>query len=100
MNASRSNSKQRLTRHFRHVVLAALLLFQIGYASHLDEHTIGEKGDSCEFCIQLEKNSNAVAADPAASPPTTLKHTLPTADIDRIGCQYVASFRARAPPSV
>ncbi len=99
MNADRSIRRQCRTHLLGYAVLMALLLFQVGYASHLDEHAIGEKVDNCELCIQLENNSNAVTAEPAASPPTTLKYTLPAADIDRIRYRYVASFRARAPPS-
>lgn len=100
MNVSRSTSTQRRTRLFGYAVLVSLLLFQVGYASHLDEHGIGEKVDNCELCIQLESNKNALAAEPGVIASTPTEYVRPAAGLDRAGYQYAATCRARAPPSV
>ncbi len=100
MNAGQSIRTQRRTRLFGYAVLAALLLIQVGYANHHDEHAIGDTVESCELCIQLENNGNALAAEPAAFTPDTRKDALPTTDLYRNGHQYLPTCRARAPPSV
>ena len=100
MDTSRSIQKQRRTTLFGYAVLVSLLLFQVGYASHLDEHAIGEKVDSCELCIKLDNQDDTVATVPAEFAPAPRKESLPDAEIDRTGYQCVATYGARAPPSV
>ena len=100
MNVQALNHRQRLTRCLGHAVLVALLLFQVGYASHLDEHAIGDTVESCEYCLQLDNQDDSIAPGPAPFALTPRKDALPAAGLYRIGHQYLPTCRARAPPSV
>ena len=100
MNANRQIRRERRTHLLGYAVLAALLLLQVGYASHLDEHGVGETVDDCELCLQLENNKNALAAEPAALASAPQEYLQPAAGTDRAAHQNTASCRARAPPSV
>ncbi len=100
MNANRPIRNERRMHLLGYAVLVALLLLQVGYASHFDEHSAGETVDDCELCLQLENNKNPLAAEPAALASTPQEYVRPAAGPDRAAHQYNASCRARAPPSV
>ena len=80
------------------VVLCALVLFQVAWAAHDTQHTIGDIADSCAMCVQLDEGGNAVVsvdADAIAISREAVIRPLTALIADR---QPAGSKRSRAPP--
>lgn len=99
MNVSRSIRSQRRAHPLGYVLLVAFLLFQVGYASHLDEHAIGDAPETCEICVQLDTQDHGLTTAPSAPLPSISANNADTHTEIVPGTQAIRRYGARAPPS-
>ena len=83
---------------FAYLVLAGLLLFQVGYAAHHSDHAVSDLSETCQLCVQLDQSDGALAPSAAA----TLSDNASTDVITSPGCttpaRHSSSYQSRAPP--
>ena len=86
------------THPLAYLVLAGLLLFQLAYATHHTDHSVGDLSETCELCVQLDQSEGALSPSSAAA----LSGNASTDVITSPGCTTPArrpsSYQSRAPP--
>jgi hypothetical protein len=92
-------ARQQHAHPVAYVVLVALLLLQVGYASHQHDHAIGEQTSSCAFCIQADQSAAIPVADHAEALPVVAQSSPRTAANDVSEATPASAYSARAPPS-
>ncbi len=98
MNFVRPAKTTHRTHTLAYLLLAGLLLCQVGYAAHQTEHSIGDLSETCELCVQLDKSEGAILPSAAA----TLSGNASTDVITSPGCttptRRSSIYQSRAPP--
>ncbi len=100
MNVSRSIRKQRCAHPLGYAMLVVLLLFQVGYASHVDEHAIGDVPGSCELCVLADQSDGAPVAEQTAALPLVEQAAPRSLDSRPAEQLHSSRYLPRAPPLV
>lgn len=80
------------------IAIIALLLFQVSFALHLDDHAASSSPAECAACIHFEEHDDAIAVTPAGifEVPATIVATPATATF--APARTTLAYASRAPP--